>query len=430
VVSGGEQCCNASMRLMLIDDDPRYRALVRHHVSCVWPEADVVVYNPAVRGPLPDGFLAQGFDAILLDQAWKGGEGLAWLAEFRTRDGFAPVIFLQERNDPLLAQTAREGGALEVISLAKVDHGRFIAALRSASARQAEALASWRAAPAAREQQTFGGAFVPGYRRVRRLAAGSVSELFLAESIKAGSLVVLKVTRDARRSDGVDQAFSRFLQEYEIVRGIRHPNVVHLHDLGVTDDFAYLVMEYFSRGDLRSVMRTPLPPRAALGYAQQIAAALDAIHEAGILHRDLKPGNVMIRDDGSLALIDFGLAKHRALELEITDKGLIFGTPYYMSPEQGHGKPTDARSDLYGLGIMLYEMLTATKPFEAETAMGIIYQHAKAPVPRLPEALAALQPLLDRLIAKNPADRYADASQVLRAIEGIQATLPEAGLAA
>lgn len=418
------------MRLMLIDDDPRYRALVRHHVSCVWPDADVVAYNPAVRGPLPGGFLAQGFDAVLLDQGWKGGDGLAWLADFRTRDGFAPVIFLHERDDPRLAQAARDAGALEAISLAKVDHERFIAALRRAAARQAEALARWRAAPEAREQQIFGGAYVPGYRRVRRIAGGSVSELFLAESLRAGALVVLKVTRDARRSDGVDQAFSRFLQEYEIVRGIRHPNVVHLHDLGVTDDFAYLVMEYFARGDLRGVMRVPLAPRLALGYARQIAAALEAIHEAGILHRDLKPGNVMIRDDGSLALIDFGLAKHRALELEITDKGLIFGTPYYMSPEQGHGKPTDARSDLYGLGIMLYEMLTAKKPFDGETAMGIIYQHAKAPVPRLPERLALLQPLLERLIAKDPADRYPSARHVLRAIDEIQAALPEAGLAA
>ncbi len=415
---------------MLIDDDPRYRALVRHHVSCVWPDADVVVYNPVVRGPLPAGFLAQGFDAVLLDERWKGGEGLAWLGELHARGAFAPLIFLQEHDDPRIEQSARAAGAFEVIALSKVDHERFISALRAAAALQAEALARWRASPEAREQQTFGGAHVPGYRRIRRIAAGSVSELFLAESLKAGALVVLKVTRDARRADGVDQAFSRFLQEYEIVRRVRHPNVVRLYDLGVTDDFAYLVMEYFASGDLRGVMRTPLAPRVALAYLRQIAAALAAIHEAGILHRDLKPGNVMIRDDGSLALIDFGLAKHRALELEITDKGLIFGTPYYMSPEQGHGKPTDARSDLYALGIMLYEMLTARKPFDGETAMGIIYQHAKAPLPRLPEPLALLQPLLERLLAKDPSDRYASASDVLRAIETLQAALPAAGLAA
>ena len=153
---------------------------------------------------------------------------------------------------------------------------------------------------------------------------------------------------------------------------------MRLYDLGITDDFAYLVMEYFSRGDLRAQMSGPLAPTRSLGYALEIATALDAIHHAGILHRDLKPGNVMVRDDGSLALIDFGLAKHRALELEITDKGLIFGTPHYMSPEQGHGQSTDARSDLYSLGVVLYELLTGAKPFDADNPMAIIYQDRPA----------------------------------------------------
>ena len=418
------------MRLLLINDDPRYRALVRHHVTCVWPDAEVVSYNPVVRGPLQPGFLAQGYDAVLLDQTWKSGDGLTWLAELTGRPGFAPVVFLLEREDDGLAEAARAVGAFAVISLAKVEHERFVGVLRAASARQTAAMAAWRGAPEARELQTFGGAYVRGYRRVRRIASGSVSDLYLAESFKAGALVVLKVTRDARRTDGVDQAFARFLQEYEIVRGIRHPNVVHLHDLGVTDDYAYLVMEYFSRGDLRARTRAPLAPSVALGYLHEICGALDAIHKAGIVHRDLKPGNVMVRDDGSLALIDFGLAKHRAVEMEITDKGLIFGTPYYMSPEQGHGQPTDTRSDLYALGIMLYEMLTARKPFEGDTAMGIIYKHAKEPIPRLPGELALLQPLLERLAAKRPDDRYPSAQVALRAIEDAQAALADAGLAA
>jgi tRNA A-37 threonylcarbamoyl transferase component Bud32/CheY-like chemotaxis protein len=418
------------MRLLLINDDPRYRALVRHHVTCGWPDAEVTAYNPVVRGPLQPGFLAQGYDAVLLDQTWKTGDGLTWLAELTSRPGFAPVIFLLEREEETLVTAARAAGAFATVSLAKVEHERLITILRAAAAQQAKAIADWRSAPEARELQTFGGAYVRGYRRVKRIASGSVSDLYLAESFKAGSLVVLKVTRDARRSDGVDQAFARFLQEYEIVRGIRHPNVVHLHDLGVTDDYAYLVMEYFSRGDLRARVRAPLPPRQALDYMAEIAGALDAIHKAGILHRDLKPGNVMVRDDGSLALIDFGLAKHRALEMEITDKGLIFGTPYYMSPEQGHGQPTDPRSDLYALGIMMFEMLTGRKPYEGDSAMGIIYKHAKEPIPQLPAGLEALQPMLERLMAKHADDRYPSAQVVLRAIETARAELPEAGLAA
>ena len=135
-------------------------------------------------------------------------------------------------------------------------------------------------------------------------------------------------------------------------------------------------------------MSEGLTARQSLAYARDLAYALQAIHEVGIFHRDLKPGNVMLRDDGSIALIDFGLAKHVALKMEVTDKGLIFGTPHYMSPEQGHGKEIDARSDLYALGVMLYEMLTGKKPFDADNHMAILVHHAKAPIPRLPERIA------------------------------------------
>src|SRR5580704_1885419 len=165
-------------------------------------------------------------------------------------------------------------------------------------------------------------------------------------------------------------------------------------------------MEYFRAGDLRTRMKAGVAPREALRMAAAIAEALQAIHTAGILHRDLKPGNVMLRDDGTLALIDFGLAKDGAVDVEITDRGFIFGTPHYMSPEQGHGEPIDARSDLYSLGVIVFEMLAREKPFAAENPMAIIYKHRKEPVPRLPEPFEALQPMIERFLAKDPQDRY------------------------
>lgn len=418
------------MRLLLVDDDPRFRALLRHHVSCGWTDADIVAYNPVIRGALQPEFLAQGFDGVLLDHDWVGGTGLDWLRDLAARPGFAPVVFLAPPGDQQMAAQARGAGAVAVIDKGKVDHELLIDAVGRASVKQRDAQLAWRGSAGAREAQTFGGAYIKGYRRVRQIASGSVSDLFLAESAQAGSLVVFKVTRDMRKSDGIDQSFSRFLQEYEIVRSIKHPNVVHIIDLGVTDHYAYLVMEYFARGDLRARIRGALPPRQALEYCLAITHALAAIHGAGILHRDLKPGNVMIRDDGSLALIDFGLAKHRALEMEITDKGMIFGTPYYMSPEQGHGQAVDGRGDLYSLGVMLYEMLSGKKPFTGDTAMAIIYKHARQPVPPLPESLQVYRPVLDRLLAKKPADRFQNAQAVGEALEELLSAVKAAEKAA
>lgn len=405
------------MRLLMFEDDARYCALIRHHLTCRWPDADLVVSSPVLHPLPPPEFIAQGFDAVLLSHTWPGGSGLDWLKDFVARPRFAPVIFLSNTGEDDEARQALRLGAHAAIGRSKVEHDKLLDALASASGKQMQARADWRMSAEAQEAQRFGEAFIRGYRRIRRLAAGPVSELYLAESEQAGALVVLKVARDQQTDNELDQSFRRFLQEYEIVQRIRHPGVVRLYDLGVSDQHAYLVMEYFRNGDLRRRMREPLAPSEALRIAVAVARALDAIHGAGVLHRDLKPGNIMLRDDGSLALIDFGLAKDAALAMHVTDHGQIFGTPHYMSPEQGHGEPIDARSDLYSLGVMLYEMLAREKPYTAENPMAIIYKHRHEPVPKLPEPLTRLQPLLDVLLAKNPADRVPNAAAAVAAID-------------
>jgi serine/threonine-protein kinase PpkA len=210
----------------------------------------------------------------------------------------------------------------------------------------------------------------------------------------------------------VDQSFERFLQEYEIAHRLHHSSIVRCHELGVADDHAYLAMDYYPDGDLRKRIRAGVLPADALQLAAQIAGALVALHEAGALHRDLKPGNVLMRGPLRVVLTDFGLAKHAAIAAEITDPGVIFGTPTYMSPEQGHGEAVDERSDLYSLGVILYEMLSGEKPFTDTNPMAIIYKHRHAPVPRLPQLAAQWQGLVDTLMAKRPADRYSTAAQV------------------
>src|SRR5450631_4511437 len=193
-----------------------------------------------------------------------------------------------------------------------MDHNRFIGLIEAAGREHRRSLADWRISPEAQESRRFGEARIPEYRRARLLARGSVSQLYIAESEKAGGLVVLKVTPSQRDESGIDQSFERFLQEYEIAQRLQHPNIVKLYELGIADDHAYLAMEYFPLGDLRRHMRSGLTPAEALGIAAQIAHVLTAIHAVGVLHRDLKPGNVMMRTPAQIALIDFGLAKQTA----------------------------------------------------------------------------------------------------------------------
>ena len=405
------------MRLLLIAADPELESLVRHHVGIRWPAAEIRLWSPVHQGELPQDFLAQGFDAVLLSERWNGGEGLPWLHELGARPGFARRLFLAAAPGEALLRAAQAAGATAVLDTAQVDHPSWIAALERAANEQRTAMGDWRISAEARESHRFGDAYIPGYRRARVLARGSVSQLYIAESEKVGALVALKVTASHRDASGVDQSFERFLQEYEIADRLQHPNIVRLHELGIADDHAYLAMEYFPLGDLRRRMRAGLSPGESLAIAAQLARVLAAIHAAGVVHRDLKPGNVMMRTDEQVALIDFGLAKQLALGLDLTDSGLIFGTPHYMSPEQGHGQPVDARSDLYSLGVLLFEMLSGHKPYTADNPMTVLYLHRNGPMPELPERVRVLQPLVHRLMAKRPEDRFAGAAEAAAAID-------------
>ncbi|TLY68963.1 MAG: hypothetical protein E6K45_02540 [Gammaproteobacteria bacterium] len=404
------------MRLLLIEEDAGRCDYIRERLASWRPQAQLTVHSPVSQGALAPEFLAQGFDAVLLADSWPGGRGLNWARELASRAGFAPLVLLTDAD----LSEAREACALGAYTLSReeLERDTFAQVLVAAEQRQALARAVWRSSRAGRETQRFGDAFIRGYRFIRRLASGPTSDLFVGESERAGRLVALKVARDRQDEERqpVDM-FQRFLQEYELAQRINSTAVVRLHDLGVSDEHAWLVMEYFELGDLRRRMRASLAPREALRLAAAIARSLAAVHGAGVLHRDLKPGNIMLRHDGSVALIDFGLSKDLALALDLTDSGTIFGTPHYMSPEQGHAEPLDARSDLYSLGVILFEMLTGQKPYRAENPMAIVYKHRKEPIPRLPAQFEAVQPLLERLLAKTPADRIATAEEAAEALQ-------------
>ena len=228
--------------------------------------------------------------------------------------------------------------------------------------------------------------------------------------------------------DDDEDMLQRFLQEYALIAQVRHPNVARIYEQGFGEQYAYIAMEYLSGGDLRARIGEPLEVPEALRYLTQIALGLTAIHNRGIIHRDLKPENLMFRSDGLLVLADFGIAKQLSTELTRTQHGEVYGTPYYMSPEQARGLTVDGRSDLYSLGIILYEMLAGAKPYTATRAEAVVYQHIHAPVPRLPAASASMQPMLDRLLAKDPEDRFESALELMRVLrnpsESLQTAAP------
>jgi DNA-binding response OmpR family regulator len=407
-------------RMMIITDHTELGRALEHHISVVWPDAECRMHAPLVSGRLHSSFAAIGYDVVLLDDRIERGRGREWLENLMYRPDFPPVIYLAPGDDAVLAAKMIECGAVDCLVRERIDHRRLANVLRESVHRRRQSLALLRTGAQAEALSRFGKVTILGHRFARELAVGGTSMVYLAESERAGDMVVLKVLRDSSADDQAHELFARFLQEYELISGIRHPNVVRIYDLGIADDHAYIAMEYFALGDLRAHIAKSLQPAAALAYLAQIAGALEAVHSVGVLHRDLKPGNIMVRADGSLALIDFGLAKQVNVKADMTGTGEIFGTPYYMSPEQGHGQELDTRSDLYSLGIIFYEMLTRKKPFMAPTPMGVIYMHANAPLPVLEGELQIYQPLLNRLMAKAPADRFASAGELLKQVKRLQ----------
>ena len=255
---------------------------------------------------------------------------------------------------------------------------------------------------------------VDGYRLIRKLGEGGMSKVFLAEQLSSQEHHVLKMLPIAPADDEIgSDLMERFLQEFALVSQIDHPNVARIFNQGFTDAYAYISMEYFPGGDLRELIAKGLAPNVAVAILLQIGGALTAVHAQGIVHRDMKPDNVMIRADGSLALADFGIAKQTNSEISRTKHGEVFGTPYYLAPEQALGLPVDQRTDIYSLGILFFEMLTGRRPFQADNAQALMYQHVNAPVPRLPSTLSTYQPLVDKMMAKKKTERFENANVLI-----------------
>jgi len=252
---------------------------------------------------------------------------------------------------------------------------------------------------------------VSGFKIKRTIGKGGMGTVYLATQESLGRDVCLK-TMNAARSESTEY-FERFLNEGRIVAGLRHPHIITIYDIGASDDVVYIAMEYVDGGDLKERLYAPLEPLDALDIVIRVGSALDLAHQSGIIHRDVKPANILFRANGDPLLSDFGIAKQMRIDAELTSTGTILGSPFYMSPEQSEGLVIDGRTDLYSVGVILYEMLTGERPYVGESPIKIIMQHLQKPIPNMGSDLARFQPLIDRLLCKDRDGRFPDAEAMV-----------------
>jgi formylglycine-generating enzyme required for sulfatase activity/tRNA A-37 threonylcarbamoyl transferase component Bud32 len=267
---------------------------------------------------------------------------------------------------------------------------------------------------------------IPGYVIEKLIGEGGMARVYLALHKALNRKVAIKVMN---RQHGADSDFSnRFLREARIVANLTHPNIVTIHDVGEHDGHNYLVMELLPSGKtLSDKIKAGVDSQYALSIVRQVATALKAAHEKNIVHRDIKPDNIMFRADGSVVLMDFGVARSvDSAATQVTQAGMIIGTPQYISPEQAQGKNIGTYSDIYSLGIVFYEMLMGKAPYTADTPLALVFKHVSSPIPVLFGKYTVYQRLLDRMMAKTREERYSNCDQIITDIDSIEAGKPVA----
>jgi eukaryotic-like serine/threonine-protein kinase len=399
------------MRVLIIDDDEDLHALLSHHITQQWPDADIELYNPLEK-PMPEASFPLGdYDVMILDYMLGRGDGLEWLAEFKKRADCPKVLFLTGAGNEIIAVRAMKAGADDYQRKQEMTREKLITSLRDLTTDTVEKTLNPELA-ARMEGHSLGDRMrIPGIRVLHLIGEGGMSRVYLASRERDDEPLVVKVLRDEVTAD--TRALARFMEEYTLVERIQSRHVARVYDHGTSEEHAYLVMEFFEGGDLmKRLGGKPLAAPECLRIFRELMMALGDIHEKGILHRDLKPQNLMFRNDGSLAIVDFGIAKHIDAA-DLTGQGEILGTPRYMSPEQVQGRALDLRTDIYSAGVLLFQMLTGRHLFDGDTAVEVALHHLNTPPQALPDELREYQRLLDKLLDKDRDARFRNADEVL-----------------
>jgi eukaryotic-like serine/threonine-protein kinase len=399
------------MRVLIIDDDEDLRTLLAHYLKQEWPDAELEQFDPLDRA-MPDASFPLGsYDVVILDYQLGRGDGLKWLAEFKKRADCPKILFLTGAGNEIIAVRAMKAGADDYQRKQELTRERLIKSVRELTLEAVEKTLSPDAL-ARREGHTLGARIrIPRIKVLHLIGEGGTARVYLASRESDDEPLVVKILRSEVTAN--PKSLARFMEEYALVERIKSPHVARIFDHGTAEEHAYLVMEFFEGGDLQKRLGgKALPPAESLRMFRELMMALGDIHEKGILHRDLKPQNLMFRNDGTLAIVDFGIAKHIDA-IDMTGAGEILGTPRYMSPEQVQGKALDLRTDIYSAGVLLFQMLTGRHLFEGDTAVEVALQHLNTAPPPLPDELSDYQRLLDKLVEKDRDARFRNADEVL-----------------
>ena len=262
------------------------------------------------------------------------------------------------------------------------------------------------------------------YALIGVVGGGGMAQVYKARDNILGRIVAVKVLRDQFTTD--EQFVARFRREAQAAANLTHPNIVNVYDVGQDGDLHYIVMEFIAGQSLKELItrNAPLPVEQAISIGAQILAGLEYAHRSGLIHRDIKPQNVLITNDGVVKVTDFGIAKSVS-DLGLTEAGQALGTAHYFSPEQAKGERVVPQSDIYAVGVTLYEMLTGRLPFESDNAVGLAYKHISEPPPSVrllnPGVPSRLEAIIMKALAKEPQQRYPNAAEMERALRSVEA---------
>lgn len=396
------------LRVLVIDDNEHFRHLLSRNLLLCRSDINVHEYDPAIRGKPDPNFYWADYDVVFLDFRLGRENGLDWLMDFKQSQHYPKTVFLVDDENLTMGKQARERGADAFVSKDSLTRSR----LKEVVDQVTRGFELGQERPPVMDSSGFPS--IKGYEFLEKLSQSEIASIFIGRSVGEVEKNIIKILAVDNLMD--ENYIDRFVQEYELVSNLKHPNIVKIYQHGITDEYLYMVMEYLPDGNLKNKIDDGILPGKALWYLVQIASGLRAIHDIGVIHRDIKPSNIMFCNEKPV-IIDFGISKLTDMNLTRSLAGQVLGTPFYMSPEHGAGEPVDIRSDIYSLGVTFYEMLTGMKPFEAENPVAVVYKHLHAPIPVLPGGLKIFQPVIEGMMAKKPADRFQSVNEFVKYIQ-------------